>query len=776
MPCRRMTRQCVANDAVWHAVGGGGIFVRYIRDALASSEVRRTNIGCTGQAAAGRRRKLGGPHPASCARGLMHSLRARRTAALLLLDSYSAITTRLPPRQCRYVSTTAAINRSLRQLRREGGQVDDGQDDRGRSGQRRGQLHGDVRWKGAVESLGKTVRAIQAAELAFPDSTPVALINTAMSRLGQINRKGHYRTQLDTREQAEYMQNKLNSLGVYHMGDADVSLPVEKTVIAKRPGTNRWTLVEKGNTIASMHGAEDGDHTEAKARPVAGFKQLSKDPAVKGREWSTRPASLPPGSRVSDEMLFRRIDSQFDILHRLLDSLRAVEAQSASDSPTTREVPGMERRFRLKDALFNLEQQVARLNEVAQSSRLAKDIALERARTRLGRSLNLIRDRNQSIDGRGTVLRVNEDSGGKALFSIERGAPGARSVSQTIEASQDAYHDIPISIPYTTAASQFLYGLHTVLAALRSKRRKLYHLYLAARQDEAHSERAQIMSLATSIGIPIDWRVRPALLDKMSDGRQHNGVVLETSKIPAPPTLGLGRPNTRTHLIPISLERQSAEDVAVNGAPPAIRTTAKSWRHPFVVMLDGITDPANVGNIIRTAYFFGIDAVAISKTCATLDSAVLAKASSGACEAVRLLHLPRPANFVSESAKAGWHVYAAVAPPVPNGVLAVNIPANQVGKRITTGSVQRNSPLVRHPCLLLLGAEGEGLRANLISKADHLLSIEGASRNQEVPDVGVDSLNVGVAAGLLMEAFLRKPVNAITQRKSGGIVDNEFAF
>ncbi|KXL44174.1 hypothetical protein M433DRAFT_155196 [Acidomyces richmondensis BFW] len=706
----------------------------------------------------------------------MHSLRAARTTALLL-NFCSTITTRLPPPQCRHVSTISAINRSLRQSRREDGEVDGSQDDGRRRGQQRGHSRGDIRWKSAVESLGETVRAIQAAELAFPENTPVALINKAMSRLGQINRKGHYRTRLSAREQAEYMQNKLNSFGVYKMAGADVSLPVDRTVVVKRPGANQWDLVEKGRTIASVHGMEESENIEGKVKPVAGFKRAVKDAAVKQNERSTRPISLPPGGPVSDEILFRRLDSQFDILHRLLDSLRALEAQSGSDIPTTRELPGKRRRARLDDASSALEQQVSHLNDIAQSSSLAKEIALERARARLGGSLNLIRDRDQPTQSRGTVLKINDNIGGKPLFTIERGAPSARSITQEIESSNDAYQDIPLSIPYTTAASQFLYGLHTVLAALRSKRRKLYHLYLSARHDDTHAERAQITSLAASAGIPINWQVESALLDKMAGGRQHNGVVLETSKIPAPPTLALGRPDTKTHTIPISLDRQSAEEIAINGAPPAISSTAvNSWRQPFVVMLDGITDPANVGNIIRTAYFFGIDAVAISKTCATLDSAVLAKASSGACEAVRLLHLPKPANFVSESAKAGWHVYAAVAPPVPNGALAVNIPASQVGKRTTTASVQRNSPLVRHPCLLMLGAEGEGLRANLVSKADRLLSIEAEGRSKDVPDVGVDSLNVGVAAGLLMEAFLRKPINAITQGRAGGYIDNGLAF
>ena len=58
-----------------------------------------------------------------------------------------------------------------------------------------------------------------------------------------------------------------------------------------------------------------------------------------------------------------------------------------------------------------------------------------------------------------------------------------------------------------------------------------------------------------------------------------------------------------------------------------------------------------------------------------------------------------------------------------------------------------------HPCLLVLGGEGEGLRWNIQSKADLKVGIEGMRAGH----IGVDSLNVSVAAGLLCEAFLRSP-------------------
>ncbi|KAK0261035.1 hypothetical protein LTR91_017823 [Friedmanniomyces endolithicus] len=312
--------------------------------------------------------------------------------------------------------------------------------------------------------------------------------------------------------------------------------------------------------------------------------------------------------------------------------------------------------------------------------------------------------------------------------------------------------DHPVSVPYTTAASEFIYGTNVVLAALRTNRRKLYRLHIHPRLFGREGASRDIISLAEEAGVPIGRNAELRLLDKLSDSRPHNGVVLEASRLPAPPVLAMGTPDQENNNIPLVLATQSAEDTAVNGAPASL-PLQQTRRHPFILMLDGIVDPGNVGNILRTAHFYGADAVAIATaTCCSLTSAVLAKASSGACEAVPLLALPRPSSFVVDSAKAGWQVYAAVAPDAGDVVSA-----KEVVTRASTSGVAAESPLRTEPIILMLGAEGEGLRANLTRQADCLVSIEREGSGERAVDVGVDSLNVSVAAGVLMEAFLRRP-------------------
>ncbi|KAK5722182.1 hypothetical protein LTR17_014374 [Elasticomyces elasticus] len=334
-------------------------------------------------------------------------------------------------------------------------------------------------------------------------------------------------------------------------------------------------------------------------------------------------------------------------------------------------------------------------------------------------------------------------------------ADEVQEVEDVEEVEEEDAH--PVSVPYTTAASEFLYGTNVVLAALRAKRRKLYRLHIHPRLFNREGASRDIEALADRAGVKIERNADLRLLDKMSDSRPHNGVVLETSRLPAPPVLAMGAADAGSGEVSLILDKQNTEDAAINGTLSAL-STAQTWRRPFVLMLDGIVDPGNVGNILRTAHFYGVDAVAIATaTCCSLTSAVLAKASSGACEAVPILALPKPSSFVVDSAKAGWRIYAAVAPSAGN---AQSVPTvKEVVTTATTSTIATSSPLGKDPVILMLGAEGEGLRANLVRQADCLVSIEQARSATRATDVGVDSLNVSVAAGVLMEAFLQKPLN-----------------
>ncbi len=92
---------------------------------------------------------------------------------------------------------------------------------------------------------------------------------------------------------------------------------------------------------------------------------------------------------------------------------------------------------------------------------------------------------------------------------------------------------------YTTAASQFLYGSTVVKAALAAQKRRFYKLYLA---EGSKSETGGIRACAAKLGVEVRLLSTEAQsqMDRMSKGRPHNGVVLETSPLPQPPVKALG--------------------------------------------------------------------------------------------------------------------------------------------------------------------------------------------------------------------------------------------
>lgn len=138
--------------------------------------------------------------------------------------------------------------------------------------------------------------------------------------------------------------------------------------------------------------------------------------------------------------------------------------------------------------------------------------------------------------------------------------------------------------------------------------------------------------------------------------------------------------------------------------------------------------------------------MAIANRSSAPISPVALKASAGATENLPLVSVDQPGRFLDQCKTNGWKIYAAASPGSykrPNSDRYLS--ASALG-----------SPIRENPCVLVLGAEGEGLRWDIQKKANFDVGIEG----QRLGQGKVDSLNVSVAAGLLCEAFLRKPSEA----------------
>ncbi|KAJ6443270.1 APS8 [Purpureocillium lavendulum] len=332
---------------------------------------------------------------------------------------------------------------------------------------------------------------------------------------------------------------------------------------------------------------------------------------------------------------------------------------------------------------------------------------------------------------------------------------------------------MPMTIHYTTAASQFLYGRSVVKAALEQARRKLYKLYIYGGENRKDSKDNAIMTaLARRQGVPIQIvpTAEQRLMDKMSMGRPHNGFVLETSPLPQLPVQSLGRlEESPTKLgFQVQLDHQTKEEEAINGTDTFIPRSTDVTPKPFVLLLNEILDPGNLGALLRTASYLGVDAVGITNRNSSTLTPVVLKSAAGAAEEVSIFTVDSPVEFIEDSKKAGWKTYAAVAPPDRKLV------KRHTDKFVSTDAIEKSSPLEHDPCILVLGNEGHGLPKPLKVAADYELSVP-----RFVQGSSVDSLNVSVAAGLLCHAFVKGPTAepvvpiGAQSRKDEGAVPSE---
>lgn len=427
--------------------------------------------------------------------------------------------------------------------------------------------------------------------------------------------------------------------------------------------------------------------------------------------------------------------------------------------------------------------------------------AREKGRASLGEELRRSdsdggsRDTSSPFSSRQTEQRTDRDGGyrgslapmGSRQFERRSGGDGgfrdgARSSRHTERRGDgdEEYHDsipirgrkkemMPMTIKYTTAASQFLYGKSVVKAALEQGRRKLYNLYIYGGENRKDSKDNTIMTrLAKKHNIPITIvpNHEQRIMDKMSMGRPHNGFVLEASPLPQLPIKALGRlEETTTRLgFHVELDFQMKEEEAINGTDTFVRRANDVMPKPFVLLLNEILDPGNLGGILRTASYLGIDAVGITTRGSSTLTPVVLKSAAGAVEEISLFTVDDPLTFMEESSKAGWKTFAAVAPPDRKLV------RKHGDKFISTDAIEAKSPLNEHPCILVLGNEGHGLSKPLKMAADHELSVP-----RFVQGSCVDSLNVSVAAGLLCHSFVKEVevTKKVEQKVEQNVVSDE---
>lgn len=241
-------------------------------------------------------------------------------------------------------------------------------------------------------------------------------------------------------------------------------------------------------------------------------------------------------------------------------------------------------------------------------------------------------------------------------------------------------------------------------------------------------------------------------------------MVLEASSLPVPPITTLSQSSIETNTFRVELDQQTHEDKLVNGTQTEYPFKSAGWRHPLILYVDGVLDEGNLGAIARSAYFLGVDALITPARNSAPWSHIALKASAGAAEAIPIFKVNQAADFLGKSARAGWRIYASDAIPSEQPDLASASPDRNAEESTSNvvytqaRSAKRlpadHCPVANHPTILMMGAEGAGLRTSLLNTAHYKVGIR---HGREVDEVGVDSLNVSVAASLLCSNMLQKP-------------------
>lgn len=247
--------------------------------------------------------------------------------------------------------------------------------------------------------------------------------------------------------------------------------------------------------------------------------------------------------------------------------------------------------------------------------------------------------------------------------------------------------------------SEIIYGIHAVQALLERDPQRFLDVYLLKGRDDRRLQ--PLVQQLEKAGIVIQM-VSRQWLDEKSEGAVHQGIVARVQA---------GRQYQENDL-PALLTQQAA---------------------PLLLVLDGVTDPHNLGACLRCADAAGVHAVIVPRDRAAPLNATAKKVASGAAETVPLIRVTNLARtlrllqqhnvwIVGAAGEADHHLY-------------------QIYQSKLTG-----------PLALVMGAEGEGMRRLTREHCDELISIPMAGT--------VSSLNVSVAAGVcLFEAVRQRGQN-----------------
>ncbi len=238
---------------------------------------------------------------------------------------------------------------------------------------------------------------------------------------------------------------------------------------------------------------------------------------------------------------------------------------------------------------------------------------------------------------------------------------------------------------------EFLYGHWAVLESLRARRRKPDQLLIADRIEE-RGKVAEIIQTAQARRIDIK-RVTRRILDDLSNGANHQGTLLRVTPYPY----------------------VQVEDV--------LSLAAARGERPFLLLLDLLKDPQNVGALIRVADAVGVHGVIMQDRRSASVTPAVVNASSGAVEHIHVVQVTNLVNTMKDLKRHDiWLVGMEAGPDVP-----------------ALDNANLNMALG-----IVMGSEGEGMRRLVRETCDLLMSLPMRGH--------VASLNVATAGAVALYA------------------------
>ncbi|MGM0480765.1 MAG: 23S rRNA (guanosine(2251)-2'-O)-methyltransferase RlmB [Pseudomonadota bacterium] len=238
-----------------------------------------------------------------------------------------------------------------------------------------------------------------------------------------------------------------------------------------------------------------------------------------------------------------------------------------------------------------------------------------------------------------------------------------------------------------------VFGLHAVRSIIKNHPDRLVELYVSKeRQDEPVKD---LVNQVNHLGIRPQWVPKQAL-DKRAEGGNHQGVVATVKSLP-------------------TLTEDDLEAVLAEREQPAL-----------VLILDGVTDPHNLGACLRTADAAGVTAVVVPKDKSAQITPTVRKVACGAAEVIPLVVVTNLARALRELQR-------------------LNVWVVGTAGEATQGFYQVD---YRGPTAIVMGAEGKGMRRLTRETCDELVAIPLAG--------SVSSLNVSVASGVCLFEVVRQ--------------------